>query len=286
MVELFNIGFLEIRFLDIIDILLVGLFLFQLYRLVKGSLAFNILIGLLLVYLASLVVSSLDMQLLSGILGGFVGVGVIAVLIVFQPEIRRFLLYLGRGSRFGRESFWKRLSVKKWKISAYQELQIKETTKALESLAKTKTGTIIVYAVTSKLQYFSNTGTILNARISSNLLESIFFKNNPLHDGAVIIGENQILAAGCVLPLSENPDIPSNLGLRHRAAVGITEHSDALVIIVSEETGFLSYAREGKLYENQSLEDIQLVIHQVVREIYHPKMESQESLESTNVFDG
>lgn len=286
MVELFNIGFLEIRFLDIIDILLVGLLLFQLYRLVKGSLAFNILIGLLLVYLASLVVSSFDMQLLSGILGGFVGVGLIAVLIVFQPEIRRFLLYLGRGSRFGSDSFWKRLSVRKWKISAYQELQIKEVSKALEHLSKTKTGAIIVYAVTSKLQYFANTGTILNAKISSNLVESIFFKNNPLHDGAVIISDNQILAAGCVLPLTENPDIPSKLGLRHRAAVGITEHSDALVLVVSEETGLLSYAREGHLYENQSIEDIQGVIHDVVREIYTPKMEGEEALESSNVFDG
>lgn len=247
-VLLFSIGFLEIRLLDVLDVILVGILIYQLYRLVKGSLAFNIFIGLLIVYLAALVVRSVNMELLSGILDQFLGVGVIAVLIVFQPEVRRFLLYVGRSSRFSRESIWNKLSVRKWRISTEKEIEINQMVKAVDNLSRTNTGALIVYANTSRLQFVVETGVKLDSKISGTLLESIFYKNAPLHDGAVIISEDRILAAKCVLPVSENPDLPSHLGMRHRAAVGISEQSDALAVVVSEERGQISYAYEGRLF--------------------------------------
>jgi len=261
---LFKIGFLDIRFLDIIDVLLVGVLIYQLYRLVRGSLAFNIFIGLLIVYLASLVVRSLNMELLSGILGQFIGVGMIAVLIVFQPEVRRFLLYVGRGSRVGRESIWKKFSVRNWKITTEKETEINTISKAVEALSRTNTGALIVYAFTSKLQFIANTGLILEAQVSSGLIESVFFKNGPLHDGAMIIAEGKILAAKCVLPVSENPDLPDHLGMRHRAAVGVSEHSDAICIVVSEERGEISYAFEGHLHLGVSRDKLkEVLLHQI-----------------------
>lgn len=248
LVLLFSIGFLDIRLLDVLDVILVGILIYQLYRLVKGSLAFNIFIGLLIVYLAALVVRSVNMELLSGILDQFLGVGVIAVLIVFQPEVRRFLLYVGRSSRFSRESIWNKLSVRKWRISTEKEIEINQMVKAVDNLSRTNTGALMVYANTSRLQFVVETGVKLDSKISGTLLESIFYKNAPLHDGAVIISEDRILAAKCVLPVSENPDLPGHLGMRHRAAVGISEQSDALAVVVSEERGHISYAYEGRLF--------------------------------------
>lgn len=256
MTTLFQIGFLEIRLLDLVDIFLVGVLIYQLFRLVRGSLAFNIFLGLLVVYLVAIVVRTLNMTLLSGILGQFVGVGVIAVLIVFQPEVRRFLLYLGRGSRFGRDSIWNKLNINKWRISTEKEIQINAIIKAIDNFSRTKTGALIVYSFTSKLQFIANTGVILEARISNSLIESIFYKNNPLHDGAVIIADNKVVAAKCVLPVSENPNIPGHYGMRHRAAVGITEHSDSFAVVVSEERGQISYAFEGKLYANVDSDEL------------------------------
>ena len=269
MLHFIKIGFLEIRLLDLLDIFLVGILLFQLYKLVRGSLAFNIFIGMLVVYLASLMVRSMEMTLLSGILGQFIGVGMIAILIVFQPEVRRFLLFLGRGSRFGRESIWNKLSIKKWRISTQKEIQIKSIIRAVEAMSRTSTGALIIYAITSKLQFFANSGEIIEANVTSNLLQSIFYKNNPLHDGAVIIAENKIMAAKCVLPVSENPDIPGHLGMRHRAGVGITEHSDALAIMVSEERGEISYAIDGKLYLNVTTEELNTVLHNLLAKVIY-----------------
>jgi len=245
---LFKIGFLEIRFLDIVDFLLVGFLLYQIYKLLRGSLAFNIFLGLLLIYLLWWLVKTLNMQLLAGILDQFISVGVIALLIVFQPEVRRFLLFIGKGSILKKGGLWRRLSFSKdWGLSAQVEQHKSEIILALNNLSKAKTGAIIVFAKTSKLQFFANTGVIIDGIISSKLLESIFDKKSPLHDGAIIIAGNKVTAANCVLPVSENPDLPSRIGLRHKAAVGITEHSDATAIIVSEEKGNISYAKEGKL---------------------------------------
>jgi len=261
---LFKIGFMEIHFLDILDVILVGLLLFQVYKLLRGSLALNIFFGLLLVYLVWLLVRVLDMHLLEGILGQFIGVGVLALLIVFQPEIRRFLLFIGRGSIFRKEGYWRRFFFDKFMISNNIEEKIQEILDALQLLAKDNTGALIVFAKTSRLQFFANSGVEINGQISTKLLESIFNKHSPLHDGAVIISNSQVAAANCVLPVSENPDLPSRIGLRHRAAVGITDHSDALAVVVSEETGELAYALDGKLYQKVSLEEMGKILNQAL----------------------
>jgi len=260
MLAFIKIGFLEIRLLDIIDIALVGLLIYQLYRLLRGSLAFNIFIGLLLVYLAWYLVRAFEMQLLEGILGQFIGVGVIALLIVFQPEVRRFLLFIGRSSIVRRTRLWRRMMQRNWDARTDAEKYISEITAAVMNFSMSRTGAIIVFADSSRLQFFANSGVTIEAEITSKLLESIFQKGSPLHDGAVIISENKVVAAGCVLPVSENPYLPSRVGLRHRAGVGITEHSDAITIIVSEETGHISYAKVGKLFQKIDIVDLKQVL--------------------------
>ncbi len=248
-IDLFiKIGFLDIRLLDVVDVLLVAFLLFQLYRLLRGSLAVNIFIGILLVYLVWFVVQALDMRLLEGILGQFIGVGVIALLIVFQPEVRRFLLYLGRSSTMRRTAFWRKMTSSQWNAREEHEKSSRSILSAMARFASTRTGALIIMADSSRLQGIAETGVKIEGEISGKLIESIFQKNSPLHDGAVIIAENKIIAAGCVLPVSENNQLPSRVGLRHRAAVGITENSDALALIVSEETGEISYARAGQLH--------------------------------------
>jgi len=242
--------YLDIGFWDILDIFLVGILIFQLYKLLKGSLAFNIFIGLLLVYLVSTIVTELNMSMLGNILGQFVQEGFILLVIVFQQEIRRFLFYIGRGSGIGKDNFFKQLFRRSSYQNSNKDLIKEELIRAINIMAKDKTGGLIVFVDSSEKRFFENTGVVINAEISSKLLESIFDKNVPLHDGAVVITENKILAAGCVLPVSENPDLPSRVGMRHRAAVGITEHIDAHVLIVSEETGRISYAHKGKLKVN------------------------------------
>ncbi len=263
---LFSIGFLELRWIDVLDIFLVALLIFQLYRLVRGSLAFNILLGLLFVYIASLLVRYMHMMLLSRILGQFAGVGIIAILIVFQPEIRRFLLYLGQSSRISGGSVVKRFSIKNLAMSRQRSTEIQEIIKSLHGLSKNCVGGTIVCAITSRLQTVSDTGVSLNAQISEELIESIFFKNNPLHDGAVVIADGMVSAARCILPLSDKRDLPSHYGLRHRSAIGITEQSDAIALIVSEETGQISYSINGEIKENPSDAEIeQLLLNNLPR---------------------
>ena len=254
---LFKIGFLELRLLDVLDIVLVGLLLFQLYKLLRGGLAFNIFIGLLLIYIIWLLVKALNMQLLTSMLGQFINVGVIALLIVFQPEIRRFLIYIGKGSLLrGRNSFFRKFFTKRWKVSLHEEELVNDITKAVATLVANKSGAIIVFGRSSKLQLYANSGVIIDGVISTLLIETIFNKNNPMHDGAIIIADNKIVAAKCVLPISDNPDLPADYGLRHRAAIGITEHSDAIAIVLSEERGAISIAQDGKIIPMNSVEDM------------------------------
>jgi len=241
--------FITIRFLDILDILLVAFILYQLYMLIKGTVAFNIFVGLFFVYLFWLVVKALNMELMGTIMGQFIGVGVLALIIVFQQEIRRFLLMIGTRYQVGRTFSLEKLFTQE-KGSADSAKSIKEIVRACEDMAKTKTGALIVIQYKSELQELIRTGEQLNARVSDDLLETIFFKNTPLHDGAVIIVEDKIAAARCILPVTERTDIPGNLGLRHRAAIGLSENTDAVAIVVSEETGLISLAKSGQLIVN------------------------------------
>lgn len=240
--------FLQIRLLDIVDILLVALLLYQLYVLIRGTGAIHIFIGILSIYLLWWLVRLFEMDLLSAILGQFVSVGVLALIIVFQPEIRKFLLLLGTRSILNKGS--KNILNKIWNFQEKEPLNVSAIVNACERFSENRTGALIVLTVKNELDYIRETGQVVNATISEQLLETIFFKNSPLHDGAVIITNNQIRAARCVLPVSENTSFPANLGLRHRAAAGITEQSDAIVVVVSEQTGRISLAREGEIKRN------------------------------------
>jgi diadenylate cyclase len=246
--------FIKIRILDVIDILLVAYLMFQVYLLIRGTAAMNIFIGILSVYLVWIIVRVLNMQLLGTILGQVIGVGVIALIVVFQQEIRRFLIFIGnRYLSRNRLSFEKVFPVV---FGGQPNVKIKSIIKACMNMAKAKTGALIVLGRKSELSIFAETGDILDANTSSRLLESIFNKTSPLHDGAVIIINDRIAAARCVLPVSENLNLPPNFGLRHKAGLGMSEHTDSLVIIVSEETGSISLAEHGSLYSNIDLKEL------------------------------
>ncbi len=238
----------SIRILDVIDILLVAFLIYQLYKLIKGTVAINIFIGIFVLYILWEVVRALEMKLLSSVLGAFTGLGVLALIIVFQPEARRFLLLIGT-KYFGKnnlsiENFFTLQSVVKAKVN------ILEIVKACKSMANIKTGALIVIAKKSELRAFSDTGVLIDAQTSARLLESLFYKNNPLHDGAVIIVNDKIKAARCVLPVSESPDLDLHLGMRHRSALGMSEDTDSVVIVVSEQTGDISFFNAGKFEIN------------------------------------
>ncbi len=244
-------SFITLRWLDVFDIMLVAFLMYQIYILIKGTVAINIFIGIFSIYMVWLVVKALNMQLLGSILGQIISVGVIALIILFQQEIRRFLLMLG--SRYLSQSVEKMLNLN---IAETPNVKIKQIARACSHLSDHKVGALIVISRKSSLSLYSETGDILNADTSSRLLESIFNKNSPLHDGAVIIANDKIHAARCILPVSENIDLPAHFGLRHRAALGVTEHTDAIAIIVSEETGSISIADSGRIEHELSRESL------------------------------
>ncbi|MGB0178016.1 MAG: diadenylate cyclase CdaA [Owenweeksia sp.] len=240
-------SFIDFSILDIIDIVLVAFLLYQLYRLIKGTVAINIFLGVAAIYLIWKLVEALQMELLSEILGKFIGVGVLALVIVFQQEIRRFLLVLGSTNFTRRRKFLKQL---KWLRNDEHEINLEEIEVACLNMSRTKTGALIVIERQSQLGFYSETGTVLNGRLSSRLLEAIFFKNAPLHDGAVIISGDRVVAAGCILPITDKTTVPRRFGLRHRAAIGVAEKTDALAIVVSEETGDISFTI-GDVFQNK-----------------------------------
>jgi diadenylate cyclase len=261
--EIFNIGFLSFRLLDIIDILVVAFLISKLFTLLRGGVAINIIIGLVSLYILWwLFVVVFKMQLLGTILGQFIGVGVIALIVVFQPEVRRFLIVLGTNSLISRNTFTRQLLPWNWQSAKNKSLSISPIIKSCRSMSKSKTGAILVLAKSSELKFYSNTGDIMDAAISKRLIETIFHKGSPLHDGAIIIVHNRIRAARCVLPVTENIELPAHLGMRHRAAIGITEHSDALAITVSEETGEISLAQDGNIRLNISLEEMETILNE------------------------
>jgi len=256
--DLFHIGFLTIRLIDFIDIALVTFILYKLYNLLRGGVAINIFIGLLTVYaLYWICVKMLNMQLIGTILGQFISLGFIALIVVFQQEIRRFLIVLGTNSFIAKNPFTKQILPWNWQAEKKSPLNISAIVKACRQMSKDKTGAIIILAKSSELKYYSNTGDTMDAEISQRLIENIFFKNSPLHDGAIIIVNNKIKAARCVLPVTENVELPAHLGMRHRAAIGITEQSDAIAIAVSEETGEISLAQEGQIKINVSIDELE-----------------------------
>ena len=247
MLNLFIQGFISVHWSDVVDILLVALLIYQLYYLIKGTVAVNIFIGILLFYLLWLVVKALNMQLFGSILGKFIDVGFIALLIVFQQELRRFLLFIGTSQLFTNGKLSKGIFDFKWQVNKEQVLDINAIIKACKNMSESKTGAIIIITKNNDLKFYANTGDAIHAKVSVRIIESIFYKNSPLHDGAVIISDNIITGARCVLPVTEDSNFPAHLGMRHRAAVGITENTDAVAIVVSEQTGEISVSKEGDL---------------------------------------
>jgi uncharacterized protein (TIGR00159 family) len=254
MVLLFRIGFLEVSWVDAIDIALVSILLYQVYKLIRGSIAVNIFLGILALYLIYLIVRAAQMELLALILGQFMGVGVLAMIILFQPEIRKFLLVIGRGTEF-RENIFK--SIANWRSTYHDDFDIHQVIEAIKTLKATKTGALIVFSRDVELKFYIETGDSLNAEVTKRLLISIFNKNSPLHDGAVVIYKGRIKAARCILPVSENDHLPGHFGLRHRAAVGMSENTDTLVLAISEETGRLILARNGKYLRALKLRQVE-----------------------------
>lgn len=256
--DLFQIGFLTVRFIDLVDIAIVTFLLYKMYNLLRGGVAINIFFGLLIVYaLYWICVKVLNMQLIGTLIGQFISLGFIALIIVFQQEIRRFLIVLGTNSIISKNQFTRKILPWNWQAQKKVALDITSILKACRQMSKDKTGAIMVLAKSSELKYYSNTGDLIDAEISQRLIESIFAKNSPLHDGAIIVVNNKIKAARCVLPVTENSDLPGHLGMRHRAAIGITEQSDAVSIVVSEETGDISLAHEGQIENRLSPEQLE-----------------------------
>jgi len=247
----FTIGFLEISWTNLIDVSLVAILLYQVYKLLKGSIAMNIFFGILALYLIYLLVKALQMELLATILGQFMGVGVLAMIILFQPELRKFLLLIGRTTDLNKEGFIK--SFTRWGERLESESEVQEVMEATKTLKATRTGALVVFSRDVELKFYAETGDRLDAEVSKRLLLSIFNKNSPLHDGAVIIHQGRIRAARCVLPVSENDHLPAHFGLRHRSAVGMSELTDTLVLAISEETGRLILARNGKILQGLKL---------------------------------
>jgi len=236
--------FIHFSISDVLDILAVALLLYQIYKLIRGTTAISIFTGILLLYFLWFIVRALNMQLLSTILGQILGVGIIALIIVFQQEIRRFLVHLGSRFHMQRYTWLAHIFKQRW-VQQSIELDLDSLTRACRHMSETHTGALIVVERRSSLEMYAATGDLIEAKMSSRLLENLFFKNSPLHDGAVIILHNKIQAARCTLPISEQVYIPAQYGMRHRAAVGLTEQTDAIVVVVSEETGGISIVENG-----------------------------------------
>jgi len=247
--ELFE-DLLKFTVIDVIDIILVALLLYYVYKLIKGTVAINIFIGIIFIYLASRLTSALEMELLSSIFGGFMSVGIIALIVVFQPEIRKFLLMVGSTNFATKSKFSKRF--KFLKTTSLNETKADIIVAACVKMGSSKTGALIVLERNNNFDFLISTGDEMNIQVTQPILESIFFKNSPLHDGAIIIADNIIKATRVILPVNNEKNIPERFGLRHRAAVGITEKTDAIAIVVSEETGQVSYLKNGEfvIYKN------------------------------------
>jgi diadenylate cyclase len=255
MIFLFNIGFLEVSWVDFVDISLVSILMYQVYKLIKGSIAVNIFLGILALYLMYLIVRAAQMELLAKILGQFMGVGVLAMIILFQPELRKFLLMVGRTTELNRDNFFK--SLMNWRTQHHDEFDVHQVIDAAKTLKATRTGALIVFSRDAELKTYFDTGDMVDAEVTKRLLLSIFNKHAPLHDGAVIISKGRIKAARCVLPVSENDHLPTHFGLRHRSAIGMSEITDTLVMAISEETGRLILARNGKFLKGMKLKQVE-----------------------------
>lgn len=250
-------GLPTFTFVDIIDILLVAILAYQIYKAVRGTNVLRIFWAVVIIYVLWQLSTLFGMRLTSTILGQFISIGLILLIIVFQPEIRRFLLLVGTKTSIDGDNLLKRFRF--WKKSMSDKnngIELEPYIQACMHMSQSKTGALIVFVRQNEVNDIINTGERIDAVVSSALLETLFFKNSPLHDGAVLVKGNKVLAARCILPVSSNLSIDPNLGLRHRSAIGVTEQLDVISVIVSEETGAISYAVGGEI--NHDVTPVQL----------------------------
>lgn len=249
------LGFLNFSLLDFIEIILVAVLLYYVYKLLKGTAAINIFIGIVIIFVIWKITEALEMKVLSTIFGGFIDVGILALFIVFQQEIRKFLLMIGSTNFAAKRSFVKHFRF--LKQDANVDTDIEAILTACTRMSATKTGAIIVIERNNSLDFVKDSGDAMGMDVNVPTLESIFYKNSPLHDGAIIIEGNRVTATRVILPVSKQTMIPQRFGLRHRAAVGISEKTDALVLVVSEETGQISYIRDGEFVLYKDIDTLQ-----------------------------
>ena len=252
-------GFMHMSAADILDILMVAGIIYLAFRWIRGSAAMNIFIALMTLFLLRVVVAAFNMKLMSALLGTFIDVGVLALIVIFQPEIRHFLNRLGahRLARTSKSFLGKLLGISE---KGMDSEVVKEITEACRSMSESKTGALIVLPHKTPLEYIIETGDRIDSLVNRRLLMNLFFKNSPLHDGAVIISDGRIVAARCTLPITDRQDLPARYGMRHKAAIGVTEDTDADVIVVSEETGHISVAEAGEIREVKE-DELFLVLH-------------------------
>ena len=255
----------QIGFKDVIDIFLVAVLLYQTFKLLKRSGAVNIFIGIIAFLICWFLVSYVfKMELLGGIFDRIVSVGAFALIVLFQDELRRFLTRIGSRRKGSIIHTIKRIFVTDSNDKERTDFDLVQIVLACRNMSRTATGGLIVLTRNNNLEFYTHSGEQINAAINSRLIECIFFKNNPLHDGALIVSDRKLKAAACILPVSKNQSIPRRMGLRHRAALGITEHSDSIAIVVSEETGHISWAVNGQLTTNVKPEQLEHFLSEVM----------------------
>lgn len=248
-------GLPSLRVIDVFDIALVALMIYYIYRMIRGTNVMLIFWALIIMLVAWRVADVLGMRLLGAVLSAVTSVGLIALVVIFQPEIRKFLLFVGTKTQLD-ESLWKRMQFWRRNMQKQGGVNYEAYINACMHMSQSKTGALIVFKRQNSVDEIVATGERIDALASSALLEALFFKNSPLHDGAVIAHGNQLLAARCILPVTSRLDVDPNLGLRHRSAIGVTEQLDVLSVIVSEETGAISYALGGQIYHNVTLVEL------------------------------
>uniref|UniRef100_A0A2I2K939 Diadenylate cyclase spyDAC Bacterial checkpoint controller DisA with nucleotide-binding domain n=1 Tax=feces metagenome TaxID=1861841 RepID=A0A2I2K939_9ZZZZ len=255
-------GFLNLSFTDILDILLLAIIIFVAFKWIKGTSAMSIFIAIILLYIIRVLVSSFNMRLMNAMMETILDVGVLALIVIFQPEIRKFLIRLGNNmkNKHGRRIF--NLILGHNTAGRDESEAVNEITDACSRMGEEKTGALIIITHNIPLDDIISTGDNIDASIHRRLIMNLFFKNSPLHDGAMIINSSRIVAARCTLPITSKTDIPANFGMRHKAAIGITEESDADAIVVSEETGSISFVRGGKVTKINNINELRLLLNE------------------------
>ncbi len=256
-----DFDFLNITWIDAIDVILVAILIYYIYSLIRNTLAVNLVLGMIIIVLVYYVVKGLHMELLEAIINKFMSVGILAMVIIFQPEIRRFLLHIGKTTFLQKNKAWWGYLFGSKNAEQDNLLRIKPIIDACKSMKKSRTGALMVFVKYYDDEFFANSCEIIDSKISKRLLESIFQKHSPLHDGAVVISENKIKSASCILPLTDNNKLPAQFGLRHRAGIGVSEATDAVAVIISEETGEIAYAKQGRVRMNVSFGELEKLLN-------------------------